>query len=100
MLFDMKHSEISRPHLERYKIKRYKKKLNHLIMTRRAPDAMVLNDSLASTTMMHPYMVPIYAWTDNGLSFTIVVVIATGACPFLSIILVTVGLVHISHSGS
>lgn len=55
-------------------------------MTRRATDSMVLNDSLTSTIMIHPYMVPIYAWTDNGLSFTIVVVMTTGACPFLSII--------------
>ncbi len=51
-------------------------------MTRRAPDAMVSNNSLVSTIIIYPYAVLLYPWTNYGkFRFTIVVFTPTGGEP-------------------
>lgn len=71
-------------------------------MTRRAPDSRVSNNSLVSTIIIYPYMVPIYPWKNygNNLGSPLSSLHPQGAGPSLSIIQVKVRLVHISHIGS
>lgn len=50
-------------------------------MTRRAPDSMVSNNSLVSTIMINPFVVPIYPWTNYGNSLVVIITPTRGA-PF------------------